>query len=121
MRLKHRSPCGLCPFRRKSAPGWLGAASPEEFVDTTLADADMPCHATVDYTDPEWEEQLHTNDVAFCAGAIIFLRNTCKLSRNSRRAGPEADREAVFSNRAEFMAHHDLDAECGVVEEEEED
>ena len=121
MRLKHRKPCGLCPFRRQAAPGFLGEANPDEFVDATLADADMPCHATVNYEDPEWRDQRETDDVAFCAGAIIFQRNTCQLSRNRRRAGPEADRMAVFSNRYEFLLHHDREEYAGDDYEDAED
>ena len=52
VRLKQNldKPCKECPFRKKSAPGWLGSSTPEGFMATTLSDVEMPCHLTVDYT-----------------------------------------------------------------------
>jgi hypothetical protein len=104
MLFDQKTPCRECPFRRRSLPGWLGASNPEEFLATTLADAEMPCHMTVDYEDPYWEDEL---DMAqFCAGALIFFRNICKVSRDRSRPLLPADKENVFATPAEFLAHH---------------
>ena len=75
-------------------------------MDTTNSDAPMPCHATVDYSDPDWRDQLETDAVAYCVGAAIFLRNQLKLPMLRSRARFVADRKTIFANRAEFLAHH---------------
>jgi len=103
--VKHPAkPCTECPFRRKSLPGYLGSDTPENFMATTLADAPMPCHCTVDYEDENWREKAAK--APLCAGARIFFANICKLSRDRARPKLERDRENVFANPAEFIAHH---------------
>ncbi len=52
-----RRPCKECPWRRKSARGWLGADNPQGFLSTTLADTRMPCHMAVNYEREDWREQ----------------------------------------------------------------
>lgn len=32
-------------------PGWLGAGSPESFLDCMQRDEPLPCHQTIDYDD----------------------------------------------------------------------
>lgn len=98
-------PCKECPFKRKSAAGYLGADTPEGFIASTLADTPMPCHLTIDYEDKEWEdEQLPS--ATYCSGALIFFRNMCKMSRDPNRPQLPANRDAVFSNPKEFLEHH---------------
>jgi hypothetical protein len=117
MRADKTKPCNACPFRRASAPGWLGEAKPEEFIDTCLDDGLMPCHNTVDYANPNWRFAMLELDskVQHCTGARIFYRNLCKVSRNPylgllREEGllrdVAANRETVFVNREEFLKHH---------------
>ncbi len=108
-RLDHLKPCPVCPFLRTSAAGYLGEATPVDFVEATLNECEMPCHEEIDYNDPDWEEE-QLPDAALCAGALIFMRNQCKLPRDPELAAAcksvAADREAVFLNRAEFLSHH---------------
>jgi len=108
-----KKPCNECPMRRVSAPGWLGAAEPEEIIDAmgghgfgTPCNA-MPCHLTVDYDDPNWREQLEGSKVRQCSGQAIYLANICKMPRPGETAvvGTE-NHKLVFGNRAEFLAHH---------------
>ena len=117
MKYTQKKPCGECPFRRCAPAGWLGNATPEEFINTALADDAMPCHPTVDYTRDDWRESMveEGTKVQHCVGARIFFANQCKLPRNpvyllAQQNGEvikmAADRAAVFSNRAEFLAHH---------------
>lgn len=97
-------PCKACPFRRKSAPGWLGASTPEEFLrEQTLRDLEMPCHSTVDYENPWWRDRL--DQARFCAGALIFFANICKLSRDPSRPRLPKSSE-VFASPQEFLEHH---------------
>ncbi len=97
-------PCKECPFKRTSMPGYLGASTTQEFFDTTMADAAMPCHTTVDYDNPDWREKL--SDAKFCSGALIFFRNICKLSRDPKRPRLDVNRELVFGTPLEFLSHH---------------
>lgn len=99
-----KQPCRECPYRRESLPGYLGEASPEQFMATTMEDHQMPCHLTVDYDREDWEEGL--DEAEQCAGAAIFFANLCKLSRDRDRMKLPADREQVFSNPQQFLEHH---------------
>lgn len=104
MKKDRTKPCAECPFKRHSLPGYLGADNPEDFIVKTMADMEMPCHMSVDYEDPAWEESL--DDAQQCAGSAIMFSNMCKRSRDPRRAKLPADRETVFSRPEEFLAHH---------------
>lgn len=106
---KHSQPCAQCPWRRASAPGWLGDDTPEGFLHAAKSECHMPCHATIDYDDPNWKSsQLPT--APLCAGALIFLRNTGAMPRDPMLAEAakqvERDAELVFANGPEFVEHH---------------
>lgn len=98
-----KKPCEACPFRKESAPGWTGNATPEEFLDTTMCDRTMPCHLTVDYENPYWEDDLDLSQQ--CAGAAIFFTNICKLSRDPDRLKLPAD-SSVFGTLQKYLLHH---------------
>jgi len=104
------SPCRECPFRRVAPNGYLGAATPENFIKSTLAtEIGMPCHLTVDYEEKDWLATLDEK-ASLCRGSLIFLRNSCKLPRSSAYAAAvletPVDRNTVFGNSAEFLLHH---------------
>ncbi len=101
---QHTHPCHECPWRRVSAPGWLGASSPEEFVATSEAEYRMPCHIHVDYECEDWEEQAE--EVPQCAGRAIHFANRCKRPRNPDLLVLPADRVNVFTQTKEFLDHH---------------
>lgn len=117
------NPCNVCPFRRTSWPGYLGSDTPTGFIDKTEAGVAMPCHATVDYEREDWKEQSAA--APLCTGSLVYLRNTCKLPYVPPPEVPcppflrddipqvvealdrvEADRDTVFSSRAEWLEHH---------------
>lgn len=99
-------PCDKCPMRRKSMPGYLGASTPADFIASVHNDAQMPCHLTVDYEDPDWREQLMNGQARACAGIAIYFANICKVSRDPERRRLKPDHKAVFSSPREFLAHH---------------
>lgn len=80
----------------------------------------MPCHMTVDYSDPDWPETLNTDQVSYCAGAAIYLNNTWSSPRDPKWGAVvrrlEDDRESVFAWTNEFLAHHDNDMNRRYVE-----
>lgn len=101
------APCGDCPFRRKAAPGWLGAGSPESFLDCMQRDEPLPCHQTVDYDDPEWLEKWSAQEAgSMCAGALVFMANKMQRPRNREFPTMPTDKTNVFSNSVEFVRHH---------------
>ena len=104
------APCHECPFRRVSPNGYLGAATPANFINSTLiTEVGMPCHLTVDYEDESWLTAMETS-AHRCKGSLIFLKNSCKLPRTPEYAAAvmatQADRETVFANAMEFLSHH---------------
>lgn len=102
-----KTPCKECPFRRKSMKGWLGDSTPEQFMATTMADVHMPCHKTLDYSDPQWAEKWVEGEAGEgCAGAHIFFANICKRSRDRSRPILPKDKKSVFSLPQEFIDHH---------------
>lgn len=109
MRQAPKEPCKECPFLRGSAPGYLGASTPEEFMQQVRTEHSMPCHMTVDYEDAGWQEQLETT-AKRCRGSLVFLKNNCKLPREPDYSAAvqetTANRTAVFSNAQEFLEHH---------------
>ncbi len=98
-------PCKECPFKRTSMPGYLGASTTREFLETTMVDVAMPCHTTVDYDSADWKENL--SDAKFCSGALIFFRNIYKLSRDSSRPRLQTNKGLVFGTPLEFLEHHE--------------
>jgi hypothetical protein len=100
---QHTTPCKQCPWRRNSAPGWLGASEPGEFLAQSDANIRMPCHVHVDYERPDWEKQIKT--APQCAGRAVFQANRCQLPAPANLKLPP-DREAVFQWPHEFVAHH---------------
>lgn len=100
-------PCNDCPFRRVSMSGWTGEATPEEFIQIAMQDTQIPCHLTVDYSDPDWQHKLDTAEQ--CVGQLQFFNNHFKLSihecsmRQQRKVGRNQN---VFQFEHEFLEHH---------------
>jgi hypothetical protein len=112
-KLKRTKACKECPFRRTSAPGWLGAEKdPQAFVraaEADYVDNPLPCHMAIDYSDDDWRGEQYDN-ADLCAGALIYARNQCKVPRDPERAmdvaGVEEDRKNIFEYPHEFVEHH---------------
>ena len=103
-----KAPCSDCPFRRKAMPGWLGAANPQSFITAISMEQPLPCHQTIDYTNPDWKVQWEAQKVGnICAGALIMSANMCKLPRD--RSFPRLERDVlrVFKLPQEFIDYHE--------------
>lgn len=100
---QHTTACAQCPWRRTSAPGYLGASGLDEFMETSEAEFVMPCHLRMDYEDPNWEETVL--DAPQCAGRAAHFANRLKRPRNPFLIIVDKDPE-VFTTLAEFAAHH---------------
>lgn len=105
MDLHHKTPCSECPWRREHMPGWLGGYSIDAFLGQIQHDGPpLPCHKTI----PTGGEAR-----SMCAGALIFMRNSCKSAQHpdygDAREQVEPDPVAVFQWPHEFRAHHEQD------------
>lgn len=83
------SACSDCPLRRDSLNGWLGGNTPEQYARLCHSDEVVECH-------------VHAG--SRCAGLAIYRRNTAKWQPEKHKL--PADRETIFSNVMEFLAHH---------------
>lgn len=104
---QHTVPCAECPWRKTSAPGWLGASTPLQFLQQAESGIKMPCHCTVDYEREDWEEQVE--DAPRCAGHAAYLRNRCKLPDDPEMRAFSAEvgrRDDVFARPDHFVEHH---------------
>lgn len=99
-------PCNDCPMRRKSMPGWLGAATPEQFIQSVHINDVMPCHQTVDYETDDWESQLVDGSSVACAGVAIYHANVLKSPRDRSVRTMKPDKVSVFASPKEFLDHH---------------
>lgn len=95
-----KKPCTECPWRRCHPAGWLGGYLPEHFVASVHHSIPIPCHKTLE----------EGRKPALCAGALIFMKNSCKLPDTQQLVNAknqvEADREKVFMFPQEFLDHH---------------
>ncbi len=100
-------PCGQCPFRRTSMPGWLGEGNPESFIVEISMERPLPCHPTIDYEDPHWFAQWEAQEVgSICAGSLIMAANMGKRPRDPKFPKLPANKEIVFKSHLEFIDHH---------------
>ena len=100
---QHSTPCRECPFKRDSAPGWLGASEPGEFLALADSDNRAPCHMHVNYDKPDWERQAAV--APQCVGRAVFMANRCKLPAPGLLKA-KSNPDAVFVRPHEFVAHH---------------
>lgn len=105
-----KEPCVECPFRRSSLPGWLGDhRTSQEIIEMIRYDVFFPCHEKV----ISLMERLPPDEALVraphCVGALAFMNNTCKLSRDPATAfkqGQVSRRDDCFSSDEEMREHH---------------
>ena len=106
-----KQPCTECPFRRKSAPGYLGEVShnPIAFLQTIEFNP-IPCHKVVDWEAPDAQEKAEEESYRHpCIGSLQFLKNSCKLPKGKHYAAMRDAMEQnpnVFQFTHEFINHH---------------
>jgi hypothetical protein len=87
---QHTKPCSDCPWRRDSLSGWLGGATPQQWIQTAHSDSTVSCH---------------TLKGVQCAGIAVYRANVCKMAYPPNMKLP-ADRERVFARPDQFIEHH---------------
>lgn len=109
MKFDRTEPCPKCPFRKTSAPGWLGSHNPQELVGVVLRDGAWPCHQT--HNGMSFEAARQHPRVQHCGGAAAFAANICKVSRDSEVAAHQrrvGKRTEVFGLPQDFIDHHSV-------------
>ena len=107
-----KQPCGVCPFRRDSAAGYLGSYTPESVLSDIRYEVPFLCHqqvaAEVGYED-DWLERAEQAGASHCAGSLIYARKSCKLPRDAAHAAAVAaidSSQDILFPASEFLAHH---------------
>jgi hypothetical protein len=108
-----KQPCKECPFRKTSAPGYLGAntGKPHVFLNCMTLHP-IPCHMQVE--EDEWDDVHIVAGKSWentCIGSLQFLKNTASLPYQRAYAAlrDEAGRNTdVFETRHEFIEHHTM-------------
>lgn len=112
-KLAKEKSCRECPFRRDSAPGYLGGYSPEMYLDAVLSPQSLSCHCSPGFHDRVIETQLHcTGLAAFRANlgwiASVRLPNGMTVPSNAHKSTQAVgcDTEQYFATCDEFYQHH---------------
>ncbi len=98
--------CKECPYRKQSAPGYLGEASfnPELFLGQLDGPLLHPCHLSVDFETEDYSK------ASYCQGALQFAKNTCKFlgdnKANQLARELTIDSTEIFARRQDFIDHH---------------
>jgi hypothetical protein len=88
---QHTKPCGDCPWRRDSLPGWLGGVPAETWLRGAHGEERIDCHTLIG---PQ------------CAGSAIYRANVCKAPRDPDVLRLPKDKANVFASPTEFLEHH---------------
>lgn len=120
------NPCSECPFRKKFASGWLGEhETSQEIIDLIRHDQKFPCHVQVNaikdhlMADADEDDVLTisenqayrqaTREASHCVGALAFMKNTGKLSRDPQIAMLQQQvgkRDDCFNSAEQMRKHH---------------
>jgi hypothetical protein len=95
-------PCNECPWRRESAPGWLGPFDADEWIMLGHSDEPIACHETIG-EDEDWSDPK----IRQCAGAAQYRRNVAKRPHDPDVAvASSRDDVTVFGSPMQFKEHH---------------
>lgn len=107
MNTKLNIPCMECPFRKDSAPGWLGGETMDDtYHHLMTAELPFPCHNTRNGESIE--------STSHCVGAMLFAGKAGKQFRNTeleevrqhyRNTVPQEVKDNILSP-PEFRSHH---------------
>lgn len=101
------NPCPECPFNRRVKPGTLGGSPVSTYVGQIVGPFVIACHMHIDFQDAAWRDATTYAGTPQCAGAAA-LRANIGVDALMPAALPRAkpNHERVFSDLAEFVAHH---------------
>jgi hypothetical protein len=118
------NPCAECPFHKKSLPGYVGGHDDIAEIDALIQqDQKFPCHMATNSIKEhllnelggDEEDQLAMSDeqaffeatqqAPHCTGALQYMNNSCKRSRDART---QALQDAVGKNPDVFRSKFGL-------------
>lgn len=110
-----KSQCKVCPFRRTSAPGWLGSYDVGAVFRSIWKGFPFFCHSTIDYTRPDWESRAMANG-KLCTGGLLFAHKICAPDREIQHEQIRSARLKVLGvaskiecmDAEEFGKHHEM-------------
>lgn len=88
---QHAHPCGDCPWRQDSLPGWTGERTAAEWVASAHGEDRVECHTKLG---------------AQCVGVANYRANVCKVPRDPASLRGRRD-PRVFGSPKDFLVHHD--------------
>lgn len=111
-----RSQCKVCPFRRKSAPGWLGSYDVGSVFRSIWKGFPFFCHSAIDYRQEDWEAKAMANG-KLCTGGLLFAKKICapdsevqhEQIRSARLKVLDVEPKIECMDAREFQAHHRRD------------
>lgn len=103
--------CKECPFRAKSAPGWLGPWTIEDFEQMMRADTNFICHMDAEqmFQIPIPDDQQDTRG-SHCVGMLRYFAASGKLPRDPVKAAAVARLKEIKDQPVippgQFRKHH---------------
>jgi hypothetical protein len=107
------SQCKVCPFRRTSAPGWLGSYDAGSVFRSIWKGVPFFCHSAINYERKDWEERAMASG-KLCTGGLVFAKKICAPDREIQHEPIRVARLKVLAvehkiecmDAKEFQAHH---------------
>lgn len=108
-----KNPCPECPFRKNSAPGWLGPHTATELHQYVMAEGHFACHMTIPAN--ETNVTVLSEVTTRCQGSVLYMGKNCKSPQdkilaeqlNITKSDPEyRNRLENILNLCEFHEHH---------------
>lgn len=78
---KCTTPCGECPYLKKSTPNYFGGNDGQEFLDAISDESVVYCHTRGVY---DMNEEIIPDQSTICAGQALAQINSCKSSMNPK-------------------------------------
>jgi hypothetical protein len=103
MKFHHKIPCNECPWRKESAPGWLGGHGAEFYADALALNEAPACHLR--------DFGPFDDETALCVGALHTAKNGC-ISLYRAAGDADSAKDAVgrsdecFGHHSLFFRHH---------------
>ena len=109
---ERKTMCAECPFRKKSAPGWLGPWSVDEFEQIINSDSQFVCHDVINKMSDDNVPTSIIEDVGqHCVGLLRYRNSLCRLSRDPEVAEVQRELRSVQDEEIiparEFRTHHE--------------
>jgi hypothetical protein len=104
--------CKQCPFRKTSAPGWLGDYDAGTVFSSIWKGFPFYCHTTIDYRKKNWAANAEKNG-KLCTGGLAFANLIGAPEREVQHPAILIAREKVklvpgieCMTPQEFIEHH---------------